>query len=195
MQSMRLRSRARAPLSLVVLLTMAALATGCSTPAPNYRPSLDNVEAIKAQAATVALGAFSVPAMAPGATAISLRGSSMVSPVGADYAAYLGDALRQELQLAGRLDPASQVVVSGVLLKNDIAAGGFSTNSGEIEARIAVHRASQLRHEKTYRAELSWESSFIGAIAIPKAQQQYPVLVQTLLRQMFSDTSFLEALK
>lgn len=189
-----LARRAR-PLALPALLAVAALATGCSTPAPNYRPSLDNVERIKATAGPVALGAFSVAAGATGATSIGLRGSSMVSPVGADYAAYLGDALRQELQLAGRLDPSSGTEISGVLLKNDIAAGGMATNSGELEARIAVRNAGQVRLEKTYRAELHWESSFLGAIAIPKAQQQYPVLVQTLLRQMFSDATFLDALK
>ena len=29
----------------------------------------------------------------------------MTSPVGSDYAAYLAEALRQELALAGKLDP------------------------------------------------------------------------------------------
>jgi hypothetical protein len=69
-----------------------------------------------------------------------------------------------------------------VLLKNVINAGGMSTNSGEIEAQLrrAPRRAG--RYEKTKRATSEWESSFAGAVAIPKAQQQYPVLVPVAAR-------------
>ena len=147
--------------------------------APRYQPSIDSVEALKKGSAPMALGSFTVKPGLP--ASIGLRGSQMSSPVGSDYAAYLADALALELKLAGRLDPQSTVVVSGVLLKNDIAAGGLSTNSGEIEARIAVLNKGTPRYEKVLRAELSWDSSFLGSVAIPKAQQQYPALVQKLL--------------
>ena len=153
--------------------SLVVLASGCAMQAPHYQPSIDNVEVLKkSQARPMVLGSFSVQAGATGGSAIGIRGSSMASPVGADYAAYLAEALRQELALAGKLDPKSEIEVSGVLIKNDIAAGGFSTNSGEIEARFLVRSGGQLRYEAVKRAELSWDSSFVGAIAIPKAQQQ-----------------------
>lgn len=180
---------------LAVALGVAMLAAGCSTPAPRYTPSADNMELIKQVPAPVALGAFTVQAGSPTATSIGLRGSNMVSPVGAGYADYLADALRQELQLAGKLDAKSKVEITGLLLKNDIAAAGISTNSGEIEARFSVRQQGQLRYEKTHRAESTWDSSFMGAIAIPLAKQQYPMLVQKLLRQLLSDAEFINALQ
>ena len=180
---------------LVAAVAAALLITGCATKAPPYQPSLDNVETIKKVLPPVVLGAFTVQAGATGATGIGLRGSTMNSSVGADYAAYLAEALRQELVLAGKLDAKSKLEISGVLVKNDIAAGGISTNSGEIEARFIVKNGGQQRFDKVKRIELSWDSSFIGGIAIPKAMQQYPVLVQKLLGELLADADFQAAVK
>lgn len=180
----------RAPAALAIVV----LATGCAMQAPRYQPSLDNVELLKKSVgAPVALGAFTVQ---PGVSgSIGLRANSMTSSVGGDYAAYLGDALTQELKLAGKLDAASKLEISGVLLKNDIAAGGLATNSGEVEARFMVKNAGAQRYDKVKRAELSWESSFLGSVAIPKAQQQYPLIVQKLLSLLWGDADFQAALK
>lgn len=180
---------------LVALLAAALFLHGCALQAPRYQPSIDNVELIKkADLQPAALGAFTLQASA-GGTSISLRGNQMSSSVGADYAAYLADALRQELSLAGKLDPKSSFEISGVLLKNDIAAGGISTNSGEIEARFVVKNGGKTGYDAIKRAEASWESSFVGGIAIPKAQQQYPVLVQQLLAKLLADPQFQAALR
>ena len=48
-----------------------------------------------------------------------------------------------------------QVEISGQLLKNDIAAGGISTNSGEVEARFVVKNDGVQRYDKVQRAELT----------------------------------------
>lgn len=181
---------------LLGAFALAILSVGCAMQAPPYSPLVDHAELLRKTApAGIALGSFSVQAGAVGATGIGLRGNTMSSPVGSDYAAYLADALQRELTLAGKLDPKSRIVVSGVLLKNDISAGGMSTNSGEIEASFAVVADGQERYRRTLRAEASWDSSFIGAVAIPKAQAQYPLLVQKLLGQLFSDAAFAAALR
>lgn len=181
----------------ILALTSAALFLhGCALQAPRYQPSIDNVEQLKKAAVRPAtLGAFTVQAGATGGGSISLRGSGMTSPVGADYAAYLADALRQELALAGKLDPKSTLEISGVLVKNDIAAGGISTNSGEVEARFIVKNGGQVRYDAVKRAELSWDSSFIGGVAIPKAQQQYPLIVRQLLAKLLADSLFQQSLQ
>jgi hypothetical protein len=180
----------------VAAACVVVVASGCAMYAPAYQPSIDNVETLKkSQARPVMLGAFTVQAGAVGASAIGLRANSMTSSVGSDYAAYLAEALRQELALAGKLDPKSEIAVSGVLIKNDIAAGGASTNSGEIEARFVVKSRDQVRYEAVKRVQLSWESSFVGAIAIPKAQQQYPLLVQKLISALFEDSQFQVAIR
>jgi hypothetical protein len=186
----------RRSLRLLGALALAALATGCAMQAPPYSPLVDNAEALrKGGAPAVAVGTFTVQPGLGGASSIGLRGASMNSPVGSDYAAYLADALQRELSLAGKLDPKSRIVITGVLLKNDIAAGGISTNSGEIEASFVVVNDGQERYRRTHRAEASWDSSFVGAVAVPRAAAQYPLLVQKLLGQLFSDAAFAAALR
>jgi hypothetical protein len=180
----------------LLLLALAALLHGCAITAAQYSPAIDNVEAFKKVATRpAAIGTFVVGAGLQSGSTIGLRGNSMNSPVGQDYAAYLADALRQELTLAGKLDPKSGIEISGALVKNDIAAGGVSTNSGEIEARFVVKVNGAERYQGVKRAEASWESSFVGAIAIPKAQQQYPLLVQKLISQLLADAQFVSALR
>lgn len=186
-----------APVARMIAVALATIVvSGCAMQAPRYQPSIDNVELLKKSLVQpVALGAFTIrPGLASGSS-IGVRASGMTSPVGADYAAYLAEALRQELELAGKLGPKSTVEISGVLIKNDIAAGGFSTNSGEIEAQFIVKAGGQVRYDAIKRAEQSWESSFVGAIAIPKAQQQYPLIVQQLLHSLLEDPKFLSAIR
>jgi len=182
------------------MLAAAAIAlvamTGCAIKAPPYQPSIDNVNVLKRGGATgAAVGTFTVQAGAVGAASISVRASSMEPPNGGTYAAYLAEALKAELDLARRLDPKATIDITGVLLKNDIDAGGFSRNNGEIEVRFVVRRDGQVRFDKTKRGAADWESSFVGAIAIPKAQQQYPVLVQTLLAALYADADFQSAIR
>lgn len=169
--------------------------SGCAAKAQYYQLSVDNLSLIKSAPKPMAVGAFTVNAATTGASSIGLRASSMESPVGDNFAAYLADALRQELSMAGKLDAKSGIEISGLLLKNDIAAGGMSTNSGEIEARFLVKVAGVQRYDKTHRAEMTWESSFLGAVAISKAHQQYPLIVQKLLTQLLSDPAFQAAIR
>lgn len=192
MSTMRTLRASTIAASALLAIAMA----GCSTPAPHYQPSVVNAETLKKlPAQPLAIGAFTVRPGATGATSIGLRGASMTSPFGADYAAYLAEALRQELALAGKLSASSKLEVSGLLLKNDISAAGVSTNSGEIEARFTVKNNGEQRYEGTHRAELSWESSFFGAVAVPLAQQQYPLIVQQLMMKLVADPSFQAAIR
>lgn len=114
--------------------------------------------------------------------------------MGSSFADYLGDAVKQEFDLSKRLDTNAPIEVSGVLLGTDIDTG-MSTASGYAEAQFVVTQAGQVRFSKVKKGSFSWESSFVGAIAIPKAQQSYPVIVQQLLSTLYSDAEFLDALK
>jgi len=183
-------------LRLATALAFVSIFTGCAVQAPPYSPAVDNAELLrKTGTPGVSVGSFSVQPGAGGLSGIGLRGATMNSPVGSDYAAYLADALQRELTLAGKLDPKSRIVVTGVLLKNDIAAGSIVTNSGEIEASFVVAKDGKEVYRRTHRAEASWESSFVGAVALPRAMAQYPLLVQKLLGTLFSDAAFAAALR
>jgi hypothetical protein len=187
-------------MSRTVLLPIALLAvavtSGCSMVAPRYSPSLENVQKLKdASVQTTNVGAFESTPTKENPKAISIRGSSLSSPYEGSYGNYLADALKQELSLAGKLAADAGIQVTGALQKNDINAGGFSTASGDIAARFVVTRGGAVRYDQIKSIHDEWESSFAGAVAIPRAQQRYPVMVQKLLAALYADPAFLQALK
>ena len=85
--------------------------------------------------------------------------------------------------------------ITGELLKNEIDASGFSIGKGSISARIIVKNGSAVKFDKVKSADITWESSFVGAVAIPKAIESYPELVQKLVTQLVSDPDFSAALR
>ena len=131
---------------LVAAVAVSAVLAGCAGPAPNYSPSINNVEALKKAGAnvTVKSGEIGVTPGMSGANSLSLRANSITSPVGNHYGDYLAAALRQELEMAKLSNPQSGVKISGTLLKNNIDAGGFRTNEGQMEARFLVTSAGQV---------------------------------------------------
>jgi hypothetical protein len=187
-------SMSRVPFLLLVL--MAALAgTGCSIMAPKYTASLTNVQQVKDSGIqAVKVGNFTSAPGKGNANPISLRGSSLDSPYDKSYAKYVAEALTQELSLAGKLAPDAQIEVSGVLTKNDISIP-VSSGSGDIEARFVVTRGGTVKYDQVKSIHDEWDSSFVGAIAIPRATERYPVMVQKLLATLYADAAFTQALK
>lgn len=178
------------------MLAVSMFMVGCAGPAPNYAPSIDNVESLKKSGVEAAkLGAISTNTDLPGGKAMSMRGNTMVSPVGTHFGDYIAAALRQELELAKLFNAQSNLEISGVLLRNNIDAGGISTNAGQIEVRFMVKRAGDVRFDKVKRIEQKWESSFAGAVAIPLAMNNYPVMVQKLIGELVNDADFIKALR
>lgn len=181
---------------LLICILAGALASGCSLMAPHYSASIDNVQKLKdAGDFASRVGGFDASPDKANANPISLRGSSLASPYSDSYAAYLAEAIRQELALAGKLRPDADIEISGMLLKNDIDTSGINIATGDIEARFIVKQGASVRYDKVKTIHDEWESAFVGAVAIPRAQQQYPKLVQLLLAALYADPEFLQALK
>ena len=170
-----------------------AFLEACSTPAPPYAVSIPNVQALKAATTTgVAVDEFTAQPSASNQS-ISIRANSMVSASGT-FSKYLQNALIQELTDARLLDPKSTIHISAVLTKNDISAAGFITNTAEIEARFTVTRDGKPVFDKVKYVTTKWDSNFIGAIAIPRAMQNYPNVVTELLKELYADKDFIAAL-
>jgi hypothetical protein len=179
---------------LLVLLSSVIL-SACSTPAPNYSISIPSVQKIKLSGAEpTSVGEFTSQSSSANNETISIRGNPMVSPKGT-FAGYVQNALITELTEAKIFDPKSATKISATLIKNDISAAGFITASGEIEARFVVSRGTTMVFDKIKRATIQWDSSFLGAVAIPRAQENYPKLVTALLNELYADDAFFTALK
>ena len=182
-----------------VVFLMAAitiLGSGCSMMAPQYSPSLDNVQVLKdAEPFTARVGAFESNPTKDNPNSLSIRGSSLSSPYQGSYGAYLAAAINQELEFAKKLSQDSGVEITGAVLKNNIDASGFSTGTIDIQARFIVKRNGQARYNNVMMVHHEFPSSFAGAVAIPRAVQEYPVAVQRLLASLYADKAFINALK
>jgi len=181
---------------LAGVLLLCAGMVGCATNAPNYNSDFGNIGKLRdAGLAPVRIGEVTkVEKAKPDVDSLTIRGGKYKSPYGS-FTAFLQEALRQEFGDARLIDPASNVEISGLLLKNVLDASGFSTAFAEMEARLTVKRRDQVVYDETKTARTEWGSSFVGAIAIPRANQTYPTVIQKLLGQFYDDPKFIGALK
>ncbi|HEX6704020.1 MAG TPA: hypothetical protein VF169_04600 [Albitalea sp.] len=179
-------------------LVAAALLTGCAqiklgAPAA----SVDNIQRAKAAVTTpVAVGEFKAPQGKDAAldAGLDLRSNTVSSPIQGSFAQYLKETLSVELRAAGLLDPASAAVISGALTGSQVDAGA-SKGLGSLGARFVVMRAGTKVYDKELRVQASWESSFVGAVAIPAAVNEYTALYRKLVAQLLDDPAFRAALK
>lgn len=183
-------------LLVICMIGLSYIESGCSIMAPQYSASIENVQKLKDGGNIAAkVGKFDSSTDQTNANPISLRGMSLLSPYENSYAVYLVEAIKQELALAGKMNLGTDIEISGVLLKNDIDASGFSTATGNIEARFVVKKGEAILYSQVKTIHSEWESSLAGMVAIPRAQQEYPQLVQRLLAALYDDQAFLRALK
>lgn len=175
------------------LLSCLVVATvGCANNVPKYQVSPKNIEQLKdSGVVSASVGKFDSDKNPDNANPIRLRGNPFSSPYNDSYADYIEESLKLELALAKKYSPNADIVISGVLLKNDIDTAG----SGIVEVKFQVKNKDSLKYEKVITSTLEWESSFFGAVAIPKAANQYPELVAKLLNQLYTDPNFIAALK
>jgi len=181
---------------LSIAAIMVLFLVGCASVAPNYEASYQNNRALKdAGVGKVALGPFDTGgASSPTFTELSIRGGSMTSPYNNSYVAYLAEALKIELTVAGLLDAGSQIKVSGSLLENSLDASGSSVGKAAIKARFVVRSQTEIKFDKVIAASDEWESSFVGGIAIPRAREHYASTVQKLLNTLFINPEFRSAI-
>lgn len=166
--------------------------SGCASVAPPYQATNDNVRAIQVlPGSKVAVGEFK--AQKESLNHLTIRGGSFDSPYSASFAEYLKTALVLELQSAGKLDSSSKVIITGELISNNLDAA-IGTGTASISARIVVMRADEKTFDKVVSVENQWESSFVGAIAIPLARQNYGDTVKKLISKLVTDSDFQKAL-
>ena len=171
--------------------------TGCASvkmPAP--APSAANAEKLRAtKLAPAQVGNFTLAAGKPATMDTSLSGlrGSTLSPTNGSFSSQLRDEIAAELTAAGLLDPKSNAVIQGQLTDSMIDAA-IGTGKGRLAAKIQVQRNGKTVYDKEVVAEATWESSFIGAVAIPLAMHQYGALYKTLVGKLFDDADFKRAL-
>lgn len=180
---------------MAVVIT-AILVSGCaSLTVPPYSPHYETIDRLKKMnIEKMAVGEVQPRDPNASVNKITLRGARLIPPSGT-FATYLENAIRSDLIEMGFYDPVSTTQVNATILKNDIDISGISTGYGTMEVKLTINKKGDLAFEKVYLANTQFESSFAGAIAVPRGQSEYPNLVRALLQKVYSDPLFIEAVK
>lgn len=183
-------------LRLLASCFAVAVFSGCSTLVPPpYSADYQTLDQLKKQPLDkVGVGAVQPRNPDAPVNKITLRGARLAGPKGT-FAQYLEDALIQDLKEIAAFDAGAGTRIDATILKNDIDVSGFSTGTGVLDAELTVTRNNKATLKKTYSAKTTFDSSFAGAVAIPKGQAEYGTLVRALLGKVYADPEFINALK
>lgn len=184
-------------IALGCALASALFFTGCANvklDATSASP--DTVEKLRsANLAPAQTGKFE---LAPGqdsemdTTLSGLRGSS-IAPARGSFANLLRDTLAVELTAAGLYDKESSKVIEGKLTDSMVDAA-IVTGQARLAAIFSVIDSGKTTFEKEIAVDATWESSFVGGIAIPKAITQYSALYKALISKLVDDADFKKAM-
>jgi hypothetical protein len=179
------------------LLACCSLFAGCvSVPVGSHQPTGDTVIALRDSGiAALNVGEFKLAAGVDPAIdkSVSARGSPIKPQNGQSFALYLKESLTADLKAAGKYDAAAPLSIQAELTENQLHAAGISQASALLAAHFSVKKGEQLVYDKLLRQESSWKSSFLGAVAIPEAINQYTEGYTRLLAQLYADQEFRKA--
>jgi hypothetical protein len=172
------------------LLALSALAGCAIAPIPPAPASVAVVDKLAASGLpSLAVGSFVAgPGLGQADRGLAVRAST-IRPEGGSFAAYLGATVATQLRAAGKLDPAAPLILSGVLVENRVSSA-VGTGHARIAAAFTLTRNGKAIFTKTLAAERQWDSSFIGAAAIPAADIAYAGLYTTLVETLAGDPDF-----
>jgi hypothetical protein len=195
---MTIRSTLSASVRFAAVAAVSLALFGCATvkmPAPTAA-SADNLSTLRAaNLGPAKAGAFVLAPGKPAAldtTLDGLRGSS-VEPANGSFARTLREELVVDLKAAGLYDEAANTVIAGQLTDSQVDAA-IGTGTGRLGAHFTVTRDGKTVYDKTLVVDAKWDSSFVGAIALPAAINQYTALYKTLAGKLFADADFQKAL-
>jgi len=178
------------PILLIPLL--ALLLQGCGVTMTRYEPSYENVQQLKQTPPLQSISNAQVTA-APGQGSLTVRANPIRSPSGS-IPLHIQEAINEELRRAGLLDPQAERHLNVLLVKNELTAGA-STGTGQLAAHFTLLKGNEVVYDATKDVNHEWNSSFIGVIAIPNAANAYNPMVRDLLKSLYSDPQFIQALK
>jgi hypothetical protein len=178
-------------IKLAITLIGLIIASGCTLTAVQYQTDFNVVNSLKDnEIQNLSVGDFE--SVDKSVENLSIRGSSMVTSFDGSYAGYLKNALIEQLQQSFLFHEEANIVISGTLLANDIDASGFSIGTADIVAKFIVTKENHEIYNKDHSIQHQWDSSFVGSIAIPNAQNNYPIAVQKLIAVFLTDPEFIK---
>jgi hypothetical protein len=181
-------------LRILASIAFCVLIEGCATvPVGQHQPPAESVVTLRDSGiAAVNVGEFKLAAGLNLALdkSVSVRGNQVDSPNGNSFSLYLKESLIADLKAAGKYDATAPLSIQGELTENELNAAGFSEANAVLAAHFTVKNGNQLIYDRVLRQQSTWKSSFVGAIAIPEARNQYANGYTKLLAQLYADQNF-----
>jgi hypothetical protein len=177
--------------ALLFVPLFALLLQGCGATMTPYEPNFDNVQTLKQHAPLQPVTPAQVTA-APGQGSMFVRMNPISSPSGS-IAGHVQDALNGELTRAGLVNPQAQRHLNVLVTQSNLTAG-IVTGTGTLAARFTLLDGPTVKYDATKTVSSEWSSSFLGVIAIANAANAYNPLVRDLLKSLYSDPLFIQAL-
>jgi hypothetical protein len=153
--------------------------------------TLDNIQHIRAGGLPpMQVGRFTA---APGRPAemdhrIVARAGVDSAPEGS-FARYLGDTLEAELKGAGRFDPSSGLIVSGVITDTYLDSVVPKARA-RLGVRFTLDRNGRTVFQKSYSVESTWNSELLADVAVPDAFHHYAGLFPQVVGDLLGDPEF-----
>ncbi|HEY0105439.1 MAG TPA: hypothetical protein VGB91_05090 [Rhizomicrobium sp.] len=181
-------------LAAVALLALAS--AGCAATIGQPQASLSGIQAVRQQdLPPIALGTFgpggSVSASDDRATTV--RAINTLAAPGGTFSGYLKTTIESDLRAAGRLDPNAPVVLEGLLTRREIVSS-VGTGRAALAAHFTLRRDARVLLEKDIAVDATWDSSFLGAVAIPDAINNFTGLFERLSVKLLTDPDVKSAL-
>lgn len=125
---------------------------------------------------------------------IRLRAAGIKPPNGSTFSSYMGELVTEQFRIVGKYDPGSSLELSGTMVENR-ANPAIGQASGTLAFEFVLTRHGELVFRKILRVDQRWDSSLIGALAIPEAEMQYTALYPKLIEMLMQDPEFQAAIK
>ncbi|MEI9989776.1 MAG: hypothetical protein WDM86_07025 [Rhizomicrobium sp.] len=173
-------------------LVVAAFSLGvgaCAHDIGTPQTNIDTIQTLrKVDLAPMAVGSFVPgPKVSTGEDrSTTIRAINEVTAPGGTFSGYLKTTFESELRAAGRFDPNATLVLSGVLTDRSLDSA-IGTGTASLAATITLSKDGKTVFEKPYRVDAKWDSSFLGAIAIPDAINNFTGLFDKLATKVLTD--------
>jgi len=177
----------------------ALLLPGCvSVKLPPPQPVMENTVALRDSGIDKAsVGSFTLAAGKNKGIdkSVTARGSPISVEGEGSFSGFLRQALINDLTAASKYDSSAGTAIEGELLENTLSAAGAKNASAVLAVRFIVKRNGEMRYDKQVRQEAKWESSFVGAVAIPDAINHFSEQFRLILLRLYHDPEFIHALR
>lgn len=184
-------------LRLFFLFAGAGLISACGT-VEMGKPSasIDNIRLAKSSGiGQISVGPF-VPVQGKAdelEKPLGIRATQLVAP-GGSFSGYLKEVLETELLAAGLLDSGANLKVEGVLTDRQVD-GGMGEGRAALSARFIAKRDGKQVYDRELGVKATWESPFLGAVAIPAAINEFTLLYRKLVGCLLADPEFVSVVK